>query len=106
MKPNRFINAVAATTFGVLLIHANSDIMRQWLWIDLLKNVSVYSYSWMPLHAIGSVLGIFVVCSIVDFARIILIERPFFKLINPVLEKISIWGTDSFNLFCDKSNIG
>ena len=105
MKPNRFINAVAATTFGVLLIHANSDAMRQWLWVDLLKNVNMYSSSWMPLHAIGSVIGVFVVCSIIDFIRIMLIERPFFKLINPALDKISIWGTNTYDKFCNRFNI-
>lgn len=26
------INTVGASTFGVLLIHANSDTMRKWLW--------------------------------------------------------------------------
>ena len=29
---SRVINALGAATFGVLLIHANSDTMRQWLW--------------------------------------------------------------------------
>lgn len=28
---NKGINTVAASTFGVLLIHANSDAMRKWL---------------------------------------------------------------------------
>ena len=33
---NRFINAVASTTFGVLLIHAAGNGMRRWLWYDFL----------------------------------------------------------------------
>lgn len=36
---NKIINAIGGSTFGVLLIHANSDAMRQWLgkipWIVL-----------------------------------------------------------------------
>ena len=35
MKYCRFINTIAASCFGVLLIHANSDTMRQWLWQDI-----------------------------------------------------------------------
>lgn len=34
----RWINMMGASTFGVLMIHANSDTMRQWLWQDLLRN--------------------------------------------------------------------
>lgn len=79
IKYNRFINTVAASTFGVLCIHANSDTMRQWLWKDTLDNVGHYNSSLMPLHAIGSVLGIFAVCVIIDIIRINLIEKPFFK---------------------------
>ena len=31
-RPSRAVNAVASTTFGVLLVHAHSDAMRAWLW--------------------------------------------------------------------------
>ena len=39
---SKFVNSVAVSAFGVLLIHANSDIMRQWLWKDMLNNVGMY----------------------------------------------------------------
>ena len=39
MKYHKWINTIAASTFGVLLIHANSDTMRLWLWRDTLQNV-------------------------------------------------------------------
>lgn len=77
-----FINTVAASTFGVLCIHANSDTMRQWLWSNLLDNVGHYSSAWMPLHAIGSVMAIFTVCTLIDMARIRWIETPFFLLFD------------------------
>ena len=68
---NKFINTVASTTFGVLLIHANSDTMRQWLWKDFLNNVGNFQHNGnIYLHAILSVIGIFVVCSILDYLRI------------------------------------
>lgn len=34
IKYNPLINAMGASTFGVLLIHANSSTMRKWLWVD------------------------------------------------------------------------
>lgn len=80
MKHHGWINTISATTFGVLLIHANSDAMRQWLWKDVLNNVGMYDSPWLPLHAIGSVLVIFAVCSVIDLLRIHLIEAPCFRL--------------------------
>lgn len=75
----KFINTVAASTFGVLLIHANSDTMIQWLWKDTLDSVGHYRDDFMPLYAIGCVLGIFSICIIIDIVRINLFEKNFFK---------------------------
>lgn len=79
LKSNRFINAAASTTFGVLLIHANSDAIRTWLWKDTLNNVGMYSSPYLVLHAVGSVICIFAVCSAIDYLRITFIEKPFFN---------------------------
>lgn len=77
---NRFINTVAASVFGVLMIHANSDAMRRWLWRDVLNNVGAYS-SGMPYfacHAIVSVLAVYMICTCFDMLRIKFLEKPFF----------------------------
>ena len=76
---SRFINIVASTCFGVLMIHANSDTMRQWLWRDTLNNVGMYGKPMMVYHAIGSIVGIFTVCCLIDLLRIRFIEKPFLK---------------------------
>lgn len=88
IRYSKFINAVASTTFGVLLIHANSDFMRQWLWQDTLKNLEVFSTNWVYLHALLSILGIFILCSVIDFIRQKLIEKPFMKWWDKILNKI------------------
>ncbi len=85
-----FINAVAASTFGVLLIHANSDIMRQWLWVDLCQNVEWYSSPYMPLHAIGCVFAIYAVCVLIDQVRIRVLEKPMLKMVDNALVKYNI----------------
>lgn len=41
LKYNKWINSIGSTSFGVFLIHANSDTMRQWLWKDTLNNVGI-----------------------------------------------------------------
>lgn len=76
---SKFINTVAASTFGVLQIHANSDAMRKWLWRDVLNNVGMYDSEWLILHAFGSVLTVFTICVLLDLLRIHFIEEPLFK---------------------------
>ena len=77
---SRFINVVASSTLGVLLIHANSDTMRQWLWEDTLKNISFFNSKFLVLHAIGSVIGIYIICTLIDQIRIRLIEIRLFNV--------------------------
>lgn len=76
---NKTINQISTATFGVLLIHANSDTMRQWLWRDTLNNVGVYGTDMMVIHAVSAVLGVYIVCTAIDMLWIKFIEKPFFK---------------------------
>ena len=78
------INSVAALTFGVLMIHANSDTMRQWLWRDLLHNADMYNSNYCVLHMFRRTIGIFVVCTLIDMIRIGLVERPFMKWVERI----------------------
>ena len=78
---SKLINTIGASTFGVLLIHANSDAMRQWLWKDTVDCVGHY---YLPpfqlvLYILSSVVIIFIVCTIIDIIRIKLVEKPFFR---------------------------
>lgn len=79
IKNSAWINAVSATTFGVFCIHTNGDAMRSFLWGDLLRNAEAYHTSWMMVHAVVSVLGVFILCSIIDHIRIKAIEKPLFN---------------------------
>lgn len=81
IKYNRIINAFGAATFGVLLIHANSDAMKTWLWKDTVDCVGHYALplGWMILYYFGVVLAIFVICNLIDQLRINTLERWFFK---------------------------
>ena len=85
---SKFINGVASTMFGVLLIHANSDTMRKWLWGDVIKAAQSVLGENAILHAIISVVVIFVVCIIIDYLRILLIEKPIFKALGDKLDKV------------------
>ena len=83
---SRVINTIAASAFGVLLIHANSDAMRQWLWKDTLNNAGHFEQD-ICLYAVMSVTVIYITCTIIDIIRIQLFERPIFKAIDAFLNR-------------------
>lgn len=69
------INTVAASAFGVLLIHSNSRAMMDWLWKSTLNNGSFFHTDLMYVHAFGSVLAVYIVCTFIDWLRIKYIEK-------------------------------
>ena len=69
IKQSRVINTIAKATFGVLLIHANSDTMRHWLWYDLLKCDQYFSTQYYFIHAVLSVFVVYVACTLIELAR-------------------------------------
>ena len=79
---NKIINAFGAGTFGVLLIHANSDAMRQWLWkdfVDVIGHYKTLTTGELALYSICVVLAIFVICNLIDQFRIATLEKWFFN---------------------------
>lgn len=81
IKYSKVINIIGASTFGVLLIHANSDAMRTWLWRDIVDCVGHLNLSLtgLILYSIGTTSAIFIICTVIDILRIRFIETPFFK---------------------------
>ena len=73
------VNKIAASTFGVLLIHANSAAMRNWLWGTILHVRDMYHAPQAVFHAFASVLVVYIVCTMIDMLRIRFLERPFFR---------------------------
>ena len=90
--PIKWINVIAASAFGVLLIHANSNTMRQWLWKDTVDCVGHFDTPYYWLYAIGCVLAIYALCTLIDYIRIKTIETP---LLNAT-EKACYWVRDKF----------
>lgn len=89
---SKFINTLGASTFGVLLIHANSDAMRTWLWKDLLNNVGWFdsSLGMIVLHSIVSILLIYAICTLIDWLRIQLLEKRFFSRYGDMIDKLQL----------------
>lgn len=87
---SKWINKLSSVTFGVLLIHANSDAMREFLWVRVLNVSSFYSSQYLFIHAVLSVVAIYIICSLIELFRIKFIEKPFLNM---------LFNTKTFNKF-------
>ncbi len=105
-KDNKFINLISSATFGVLLIHASSDAMREWLWRDVFKNYEYFNSSYLVLHAFITVIIVYVACTMIDIIRIKLIEKPIMKLWNKIEPKILNFFRKIYEKIKTKINIG
>lgn len=88
IKYNPIINTIGSTTFGVLLIHANSSVMRKWLWIDVLNNISMYYSKYWAMHIICCVMTIFLICSVLDLFRIKFIEKYYLLIAEKIIQTV------------------
>ena len=82
MGYSKIVNTVAASTFGVLMIHANSNTMRRWLWHGVCNNIGAYETGNVVVHAIICVVAVYTVCTIIDMLRIRFIEVPVQRCFN------------------------
>ena len=74
VKQNHRINTVAATTFGVYLLH-DSGITRQLIWNGILRVSDAQFLSpYFPLFALADILAVFAVCSAIDYLRLRFVE--------------------------------
>lgn len=82
VKQSSVVNKIAGTTFGVLLIHANSDAMRNFLWRDLFHVADMYELTLLNLiaYSLIVVIIVFIMCSFIDYIRIVLLERPLLRV--------------------------
>ena len=89
---NRVINFIAATAFGVYLIHDNG-ILRFRVWYKWVKTgtVDLSSGGGILLRGILAAISIYVVCSVIDRVRMICVEKPIFShlgKLDPFFEKV------------------
>lgn len=112
IKYNRFINTISLATFGVLLIHANSDAMRYFIWNLTFKVPEQYYSNMLILHAILTVGIIYVVCTIIELLRMKYLEKQIMNLIgrNIKYEKLfrkinNIMNTDTQELYIEPKKL-
>lgn len=83
---NVIINRLASTCFGVLLIHANSNTMRNWLWREVLDVKGHYDSPHLIIFSVFSCCLIFLVCALLDIIRQYILEKPFMRIVHNLLD--------------------
>lgn len=70
------INKIAATTFGIYLIH-DSFVGRELFWKDIFKiDTIIYNTTLFPVYAVIIAVMVFAICSAIDYLRLRFVE-PF-----------------------------
>lgn len=84
---NKWINKVAKLTPGIYLLH-ESPLTRSLIWNKILKVNTVQYFSvYFPLYAALSVVGVFVICAILDWVRAKFIEPKMISTSLKIKEK-------------------
>ncbi len=91
IKQSQTINTIAASTFGVLCIHANSDLMRQWLWFDVTNMQDIFFENAFAIKIVFIVFSIYMSCIILDYIRIQCIEKTMFRILDKKLANSKWW---------------
>ena len=88
IKTNKIINTIASTTFGIYLIHDNPYI-RKFLWQTLFKNAKHVNKLYLIPYSITTCVLVFIVCSMIEYLRIFLIEKRYMAIIYKYENKIN-----------------
>lgn len=91
IRNSKIINVIAATTFGVFLLHTRGSIMRAWLWGDVANVRNLFmndDFMWKISLAIPT---IFIVCCMIDLVRVNIIEKPLFAVLDKYCGKLNFW---------------
>ena len=86
-RTSKAVNWVAASMFGVYLIHKN-PIMHHLLWNEWLGLSEYFGNDTYPLVVISATAVVFIVCVFIDKARIYLIFKP----LDRYLQKFYAWA--------------
>ena len=85
-----WINTVAATTFGIYLLHDNKLFLHH-MWDNIFGTYQYYESPLLPLYAILIVALIFIVGMCIDYMRLTFIEKPIMKRITLYIDHSQSW---------------
>lgn len=87
VKNSNVVNKIAATTFGIYLIHENV-FLRDIIWKQIVQGNKFINSPLLILDAIGGVVGVFLISMIIDLIVEKLIINNLVKIISKVYNKV------------------
>ncbi len=88
IKTSKPINIISSASFGVYLIHDNSYV-RSFLWGELVKGSSFKESPYLIPYSVAVCVAVYIVCTLIELARIYLLEKNYMKLIYKAEPKIN-----------------
>ena len=79
------INGIAQLTFGIYLIHDNSNV-RNFLW-NVFGNKSFQSATCFPVISLGVILATFIVCAFIEWLRVKCFEKAYLNIVEKICGK-------------------
>lgn len=89
------VNILSSAMFGVYLIHDN-EYVRSYLWLVLFKNASYSDSNILIQYSIFVIFFVFVICTVIELARIYILERHYMKTIDRISKIIDRWKEKFF----------
>ena len=87
IRSSRWINTLASAMFGVYLIHDHAYV-RYYLWLDLFHNRDHGGDPLLILRFAGEVLLVMAGCTLIELARIHLLEKKYMPAVSRLAERI------------------
>ncbi len=101
IKNSKLINIISSASFGVYLIHDNSYV-RSVLWGELINGVRFKESLYLIPYSVVVCAAIYVSCTVIELARIYLLEKNYMKLIYKAEPKINGAVGRILNSICKK----
>lgn len=79
LKPLKIINVMAKPTLAILMIH-DHNFFRPVVWNKIIKADTWYYSEYFIVYVVLTVLFIYLTCSLIEYLRVMLIERKVMKL--------------------------
>jgi hypothetical protein len=83
---SKTINVISSCVFGIYLL-SDHNIVRRFLWVDILKNNEFVNSNYFVLHFIISIFLVFIVCGIVEYVRKHTLEKFILRYIKDIDDK-------------------
>lgn len=86
IKHSPFINHLAATAFGIYLIHDNS-LCREYIWLELFKCNTFAESNWLIPYSVVVSVSVFAICSFLEALRIKFLEHNCLKVASLLYQR-------------------